>query len=93
MRGIEKKVMMLLWEHGPLTRQEIVDGCDLTGRSAYTALRRLEDKGFIRCKHGRRWVNNASYEVLKTREDLVVSVIREYKPDMIKVIELLGKKK
>lgn len=86
--------MNYIWESGgKLTRYQIFGEFKTRKPSSiYLALRRLEDKFFIECLQGRRHIHNATYIALMTKEDYVSEIIRELKPDMIKVVDLLGKK-
>jgi len=62
---LERKVMQLVWAHGPLTAEEVRERLDrrLKESTVRTVLRRLEEKGFVRHENeGRTYVFQAVHD-------------------------------
>ena len=59
---LERKIMQLVWAHGPLTAEAVRERLDrrLKESTVRTVLRRLEDKGFVQhSSEGRTYVFQA----------------------------------
>jgi BlaI family transcriptional regulator, penicillinase repressor len=62
---LERKVMHLVWTHGPLTAEVVRERLDrqLKESTVRTVLRRLEEKGFVRhSSQGRTYVFEAVHD-------------------------------
>jgi BlaI family transcriptional regulator, penicillinase repressor len=62
---LERKVMQLVWTHGPLTAEVVRERLDrqLKESTVRTVLRRLEEKGFVRhSNQGRTYVFEAVHD-------------------------------
>jgi BlaI family transcriptional regulator, penicillinase repressor len=62
---LERKVMQLVWAHGPLTAEQARERLDrrLKESTVRTVLRRLEEKGFVRhSSQGRTYVFRAVHD-------------------------------
>jgi BlaI family transcriptional regulator, penicillinase repressor len=62
---LERKVMQLVWTHGPLTAEIVRERLDrqLKESTVRTVLRRLEEKGFVRhSNQGRTYVFEAVHD-------------------------------
>jgi BlaI family transcriptional regulator, penicillinase repressor len=65
---LERKVMHLVWTHGPLTAEVVRERLDrqLKESTVRTVLRRLEEKGFVRhSSQGRTYVFEAVHDRLR----------------------------
>ncbi len=74
----ELRVMNVLWEKGPCTVQQVLDGLsedlDLAYNSVLTTVRILENKGYVRhAKEGRAHV----YEPIVARDEASRSAVRQ----------------
>ena len=74
----ELRVMNVLWEKGPCTVQQLLqgipEGLDLAYNSVLTTVRILENKGYVRhVKEGRAHI----YEPIVAREDASRSAVRQ----------------